>query len=70
MNEAIYLLIIIIFIIIVLSKFIVRLMKLDSVKYRLAILYGRVLLGFLLAMLLYIVFLMLKGEDVIGRLLG
>jgi len=70
MNEGIYLLVILIFITIVLSKFIVRLMRLDSTKYRIAILYGRVLLGFLLAMLLYIIFLMLKGEDVISKLLG
>lgn len=70
MNEAIYLLLIIIFIIIVLSKFIVRLMRLDTTKYKMAILYGRILLGFLVAMLLYIIFLMLKGEDVISRFLG
>jgi hypothetical protein len=70
MNEAIYLLLIIIFIIIVLSKFIVRLMRLDTTKYKIAILYGRILLGFLVAMLLYIIFLMLKGEDVISRFLG
>jgi len=70
MNEGIYLLVILIFITIVLSKFIVRLMRLDSIKYRIAILYGRVLLGFLLAMLLYIIFLMLRGEDVISKLLG
>jgi hypothetical protein len=70
MNEAIYLLVLVIFIIIVLSRFIVRLMRLDSTKYKIAILYGRVLLGFLLAMLLYIIFLMLKGENVISKLLG
>jgi L-asparagine transporter-like permease len=70
MQEEIFLLLILLFIIIVLSKLVVRLMKSDHKKYRIPILYGRILLGFLLAMLLYIVYLMLKGEDVINKLVG
>jgi len=70
MNEAIYLLVILVFVIVILSKFVVRLMKTDNEKYKIPILYGRILLGFLVAMLFYIIFLLLKGEDVISRLLG
>ena len=70
MNEEIYLLVILVFVIVILSKFVVRLMKTDNEKYKIPILYGRILLGFLVAMLFYIIFLMLKGEDVISKLLG
>lgn len=45
-------------------------MKSGNAKYRIPILYGRVLLGFLLAMLIYLVFLMLKGEDIVSKLFG
>ncbi len=70
MAEQIYLLVILLFIIILLSRFIVRMMKSNNAKFRIPILYGRILLGFLVAMLFYIVFLMLKGEDVISKLMG
>ncbi|MDD2352748.1 MAG: hypothetical protein WCV43_02765 [Candidatus Caldatribacteriota bacterium] len=69
-NEVIMLLLIIVFIIAVISSFTVRMMKTDDKKYRIPIAYSRILLGFLLAMLIYIIYLMLKGEDVIGRFLG
>ena len=70
MNESIYLIIILAFFIVVLSRFIVRMMKTGNKKYRIPVLYGRALLGFLLAMLFYIVYLILKGENVIGKLFG
>ena len=70
MNEQILLLVILVFIIIVLSKFIIRMIKSNNAKCRIPILYGRILLGFLLAMLFYTVYLMLTGEDIISRLLG
>jgi len=70
MAEQIYLLVILLFVIILLSRFIVRMMKSNNAKFRIPILYSRILLGFLLAMLFYIIFLMLKGEDVISKLLG
>ena len=70
MNESIYLLLILVLVIVLLSRFIVRMMKTEDKKYRIPILYGRALLGFLLAMLFYIVYLMLKGENVIEKLWG
>lgn len=70
MAEQIYLLVILLFVIILLSRFIVRMMKSNNTKFRIPILYSRILLGFLVAMLFYIIFLMLKGEDVISKLLG
>ncbi|MFW6134585.1 MAG: hypothetical protein ACOC5R_03310 [Elusimicrobiota bacterium] len=70
MNEQIYLIVILIFVIFMLSKLIARMMKTNYQKYRIPILYGRVLLGFLLAMFFYIIYLILKGEDVINRLMG
>jgi len=69
-NEVIMMLLIIIFIILVISSFTARMMKADYQKYKLPITYSRVLLGFLLAMLVYITYLILKGEDVINKLLG
>ncbi len=70
MTEQIYLLLILLFVIILLSKFVVRMIKSDNLKYRIPIFYGRILLGFLVAMLFYIVYLMLTGEDVISKFLG
>jgi len=70
MVEQIYLLVILLLVVIMLSRFIVRMMKSNNPKFRIPILYSRILLGFLVAMLLYIIFLMLKGEDVISKLLG
>ena len=70
MDEQIYLIVIIIFVIIVLSRFIVRMMKMDNPKYNIPIFYGRILLGFLIAMFFYIIYSMLKGEEVITKLMG
>ena len=70
MDEQIYLLVVIIFVIIVLSKFIVRMMNMDNQKYNIPIFYGRILLGFLIAMFLYIAYSIIKGEDVLTKILG
>lgn len=70
MDENIYLLVVIIFVIIVLSRFIVRMMNMDQQKYSIPILYGRILLGFLIAMFFYIIYLMVKGEEVITKFMG
>ncbi len=68
MTNQIIILLILVFIIIILSHTITNMMKSGNAKYRIPILYGRVLLGFLLAMLIYLVFLMLKGEDIVSKL--
>lgn len=70
MNEQIILLVIFIFIIVILSRFVVRMMTINYEKYKIIIFYSRIFLGFLLAMLLYIIYLMLIGEDVIHRIFG
>lgn len=70
MTNQIIILLILVFIIIILSHTITNMMKSGNAKYRILILYGRVLLGFLLAMLIYLVFLMLKGEDIVSKLFG
>ncbi|MBN2396184.1 MAG: hypothetical protein JXC36_06965 [Candidatus Atribacteria bacterium] len=69
MNENILLLILLALIIIT-SKSIVKMMNENYEKYRILIYYGRILLGFLIAMLLYIVYLMLKGEDIMSKIFG
>jgi hypothetical protein len=70
MADQIAVLFILLFIIVILSQIITRMMKSDNKRFRIPILYGRILLGFLLAMLIYLVFLMLKGEDIITKLFG
>ena len=70
MTEQLVLLFIILFMIIVLSQFIAKLMKTDNEKLKVPILYGRILLGFLLSMFIYLVFLMFKGENIITKLFG
>lgn len=70
MAEQVVTLLILLFVIIALSRFIARMMQSGNEKYRIPILYGRVLLGFLLSMLIYLVFLMFKGENIITKLFG
>ena len=70
MTEQLALLFILLFIIFALSKIITRMMKSDSEKFKIPILYGRVLLGFLLSMFIYLIFLMFKGENIITKLFG
>lgn len=70
MNEQIALLAILFFIIIFLVQIIAKMMRSDEPKYKIPIFYGRILLGFLLAMLAYLLFLMLKGEDIVSKLFG
>ncbi len=70
MVEQIALIIIFLFVIIAFSQVIANMMKSGNTKYRALIFYGRMLLGFLLAMLIYLVFLMLKGEDIVFKLFG
>jgi Na+-transporting methylmalonyl-CoA/oxaloacetate decarboxylase gamma subunit len=70
MTEQLALLVILLFIIFALSKFITRMMKSGNEKFKIPILYGRVLLGFLLSMLIYLIFLMFKGENIITKLFG
>ena len=70
MNEQIIILLILFFIIILLAQVIARMMKADNPKYNTAVFLGRILLGFLLTMLVYLIFLMLKGEDIALKLFG
>ncbi|NLL61436.1 MAG: hypothetical protein GX240_01440 [Candidatus Atribacteria bacterium] len=70
MNDQIILLLVIFFIILLLAQVIVRMMRAGNPKYRTPIFLGRMLLGFLLAMLAYLIFLMLQGEDIILKLFG
>jgi len=67
MNEQIYLILVLIFVIIMLSKFIVRLYKTDHPKAKNAIFYFRMLLGFLLAMTIYIIIEVIRGHNVLER---
>ena len=67
MNDQIYLILILIFIIIVLSKFIVRLYKTEHPKTKTAIFYFRMLLGFLIAMTIYIIIQVIKGRNVLEK---
>ncbi len=70
MGKQIAILLVLLLLIIILSQIIIRMMKSGNPKFRIPILYGRILLGFLLAMLLYLAFLMLKGEDIVQKLFG
>ena len=70
MTEQLALLFILLFIIFALSKLITRMMKSDNEKFKIPILYGRVLLGFLLSMFIYLIFLMFKGENIVTKLFG
>jgi len=70
MNDQIYLILILIFIILVLSRFIVRLYNTDNQKAKGAIFFFRMLLGFLIAMLVFVIVEAIRGNNVIERFFG
>jgi len=70
MNDQIYLILILIFIILVLSRFIVRLYKTDNSKAKGAIFFFRMLLGFLIAMLIFVIVEAIRGNNVLERFFG
>ena len=70
MNEQIYIILILIFIILMLSRFIVRMYNTDNPKARGAIFFFRMLLGFLIAMLVFAIVEAIRGNNVIERFFG
>ncbi|TFG90527.1 MAG: hypothetical protein E4G71_05145 [Candidatus Atribacteria bacterium] len=70
MNEQIYLVLILVFIILVLSRFIVRLYNTDHQKAKGAIFFFRMLLGFLIAMLVFVIIEAIRGNNVVERFFG
>jgi VIT1/CCC1 family predicted Fe2+/Mn2+ transporter len=70
MNDQIYLILILVFIILVLSRFIVRLYNTDNQKAKGAIYFFRMLLGFLIAMLVFVIVEAIRGNNVIKRFFG
>jgi len=70
MNEQIYLILILVFIILVLSRFIVRLYNADNSKAKGAIFFFRMLLGFMIAMLLFVIVETIRGNNVVERFFG
>jgi hypothetical protein len=70
MNEQIYLILILIFIILVLSRFIVRMYNTDNLKAKGAIFFFRMLLGFLIAMLIFVIVEAIRGNNVVERFFG
>jgi len=70
MNEQIYLILILVFIILVLSRFIVRLYNTDNPKTKGAIFFFRMLLGFLIAMLIFVIVEAIRGNNVVERFFG
>ncbi len=70
MSEQIYLILILLFIIVLLSKFIVRLYKANYPRAKTAIFYFRMLLGFLIAMTIYIIIQAIKGRNVLEQFFG
>jgi len=70
MNDQIYLILILIFIILMLSRFIVRLYHADNSKAKGAILFFRMLLGFLIAMLVFVIVEAIRGNNIIERFFG
>jgi hypothetical protein len=70
MNDQIYLILIMVFIILVLSRFIVRLYNTDDPKTRGAIFFFRMLLGFLIAMLIFVIVETIRGNNVVERFFG
>ena len=70
MNEQIYLILILVFIILVLSRFIVRLYSTDNRKAAGAIFFFRMLLGFLIAMLVFVIVEAIRGNNVLERFFG
>ena len=67
MNDQIYLILILVFTILVLSRFIVRLYNTDNQKAKGAIFFFRMLLGFLIAMLVFVIVEAIRGNNVIER---
>ncbi|MBA7497748.1 hypothetical protein ES704_00480 [subsurface metagenome] len=65
MNDQIYLILIMVFIILVLSRFIIRLYNTDDPKARGAIFFFRMLLGFLIAMLIFVIVETIRGNNVV-----
>lgn len=70
MNDQIYLILILVFIILVLSRFIVRLYNTDNPKTKGAIFFFRMLLGFLIAMLVFVIVEAIRGNNVLERFFG
>ena len=70
MNDQIYLILILIFIILVLSRFIIRLYNTDNPKTKGAIFFFRMLLGFLIAMLVFVIVEAIRGNNVLERFFG
>jgi polyferredoxin len=70
MNEQIYLILILVFIILVLSRFIVRLYNTDNPKTKGAIFFFRMLLGFMIAMLVFVIVETIRGNNVVERFFG
>jgi len=70
MSEQIYLILILFFVIVLLSKFIVRLYKTNRPRAKGAIFYFRMLLGFLIAMTIYIIIQAIKGRNVLEQFFG
>lgn len=70
MNDQIYLILILIFIILVLSRFIVRLSNTNNTKAKGAIFFFRMLLGFLIAMLVFVIVEAIRGNNVLERVSG
>ena len=70
MNDQIYLILILVFIILMLSKFIVRLYNTDNPKTKGAIFFFRMLLGFLIAMLVFVIVEAIRGNKVVERFFG
>jgi VIT1/CCC1 family predicted Fe2+/Mn2+ transporter len=70
MSEQIYLILILAFIILILSRFIVKLYNTDHQKAKGAIFFFRMLLGFLIAMLVFIIIEVIRGNNVVERFFG
>lgn len=70
MNDQIYLILVLIFIILVLSRFIVRLYNTDNPKDKGAVFFFRMLLGFLIAMLVFVIVEAIRGNNVLERFFG
>lgn len=70
MSEQIYLILILVFLILVLSRFIVRLYNTDHQKTKGAIFFFRMLLGFLIAMLVFVIIEIIRGNNVVERFFG
>ncbi len=70
MSDQLYFVLILLLVVLALSRLIVRLYQSENPKAKNAILYFRMLLGFLIAMLIYTLFGVLRGQDVIGKIFG